>query len=140
MVTISRRHLEQLFQQAAAELPNECCGILAGLREDRNIVVTEVFPMENLDKSAEHFSIEPRALFSLHRELRSKGLSVLGNYHSHPATPARPSVEDIRLAYDPDAVYVIISLKEEIPVLKAFYIREGVYQELPVELINTLGG
>lgn len=135
MVTISREHMEQLFKQAADELPNECCGILAGSKENGSILVTEVFPMENLDKSPEHFSIEPRALFSLHKELRSRGLTMLGNYHSHPATPARPSAEDIKLAYDPDAVYVIISLKEEVPVIKAFEIREGVYQELPVALV-----
>jgi len=44
----------------------------------------------------------------------------LGNFHSHPSTPARPSMEDIRLAYDPSASYLILSLAEEVPVLKAF--------------------
>jgi molybdopterin/thiamine biosynthesis adenylyltransferase len=30
----------------------------------------------------------------------------------NPATPARPSAEDIRLAYDPNTIYVIASLQQ----------------------------
>lgn len=135
MLKIEKSLLEAMFQQAAEELPNECCGILAGNKDGETISVTGIYPMENLDKSPEHFSIDPKALFNLHREFKTKGLTMLGNYHSHPSTPSRPSVEDIRLAYDPEAVYAIISLKDTEPVFKVFFVREGTYEEIPVEII-----
>ena len=50
-----------------------------------------------------------------------KGLAMLGNFHSHPESPSRPSEEDKRLAYDSTAEYLILSLMEPgNPVLKAF--------------------
>jgi len=52
--------------------------------------------------------------------MRANSWLPLGNFHSHPSTPARQSKEDIRLAYDPSASYLILSLAEDIPVLKAF--------------------
>jgi proteasome lid subunit RPN8/RPN11 len=57
--------------------------------------------------------------------MRKNGWTLLGNFHSHPATPARPSAEDIRLAFDPSLSYVIISLEAEEPVIKSFTIQKG---------------
>jgi proteasome lid subunit RPN8/RPN11 len=48
----------------------------------------------------------------------------LGNYHSHPETPARPSEEDLKLFVDPSAAYLIVSLAERLPVVKAFVVAE----------------
>ena len=57
------------------------------------------------------------------KDMRSKGLKPLGNWHSHPETPSRPSEEDKRLANDSKASYLIISLEvEDKPVLNAFHI------------------
>ena len=52
-------------------------------------------------------------------------MQILANYHSHPSSPSRPSVEDIRLAFDPSISYVIASLEKEIPVVKSFRITDG---------------
>ena len=58
--------------------------------------------------------------------MRKNGLEPLGNWHSHPETPARPSKEDIRLAFDSKASYLIMSLMDqENPVIHAFRVREG---------------
>lgn len=57
--------------------------------------------------------------------MRQNGLKPLGNWHSHPATPSRPSAEDIRLAFDKNATYCILSLAGETPVLNAFHIEDG---------------
>ena len=54
------------------------------------------------------------------RELRAEGWVLLGNWHSHPASPSRPSEEDKRLAFDPRASYLILSLAAEKPVLHSF--------------------
>ena len=55
--------------------------------------------------------------------MRSKGLTPLGNWHSHPESPSRPSEEDKRLFFDSKARYLILSLQEkDNPVLNAFIV------------------
>ncbi|MBR3259024.1 MAG: M67 family metallopeptidase [Eggerthellaceae bacterium] len=81
--------------------------------------------MRNCDESAEHFSLDPAEQLAAVKDMRSRGLVPLGNWHSHPETPSRPSAEDIRLAYDSRAIYLILSLAEDEPILRAFHIEEG---------------
>ena len=60
----------------------------------------------------------------------------LGNWHSHPESPSRPSDEDKRLAYDSKASYMILSLMDrENPVLNSFQIHgnQAEKEELIVE-------
>jgi len=92
--------------------------------------------LTNIDHSNEHFSFDPAEQFQVFRSARSEGLEILANYHSHPETPSRPSVEDIRLAYDPNILYLIVSLAAEVPVLKAFNIQNGISSEVPIEVVS----
>jgi [CysO sulfur-carrier protein]-S-L-cysteine hydrolase len=46
-------------------------------------------------------------------------------YHSHTHTEAFPSATDVERATYPDAVYLIVSLQEPEPVIRAFNIVEG---------------
>jgi proteasome lid subunit RPN8/RPN11 len=73
--------------------------------------------------------MDPREQLNAVKDLRSRGLTPLGNWHSHPDTPSRPSQEDIRLAHDPSASYLILSLQSRrVPNLNAFRIQNGAYQ------------
>ena len=55
------------------------------------------------------------------KDARANGLQMLGNFHSHPESPSRPSEEDKKLAYDSNAIYMILSLMEEDePILRGF--------------------
>ena len=121
MLRISQEIKDDIIDQARNGLPEEICGYLAGTGGD----VTRRFPLTNIDHSNEHFSFDPAEQFQVVREMRKAGLVILANYHSHPETPARPSEEDIRLAFDPNISYVIASLATEIPDLKSFRIRNG---------------
>jgi proteasome lid subunit RPN8/RPN11 len=97
-----------------------------------DIFIRKVYPLSNPDQSAEHFSIDPREQLAAIKDMRANGLSPLGNFHSHPSTPARPSQEDIRLARDPAAIYMILSLATAPPTLRAFQVTGGRVQEAPV--------
>ena len=121
MLLIPESIIEELFSHAKTGLPEEVCGYLAGTGNR----VTRCFRMTNTDHSPEHFSFDPAEQFQVVREVRREGLEILANYHSHPESPARPSVEDIRLAYDPTISYVIVSLASEIPDIQSFRIRNG---------------
>lgn len=120
--------VEQLYVQAEREAPVESCGYLAGT-EGR---VTRHFPMMNIDGKEDHFSFDPQEQFRVLKAARQEGLRIIGIYHSHPASPARPSPEDVRLAYDPTVVYVIISLLGSTRSIRGFYIRKGEIVEEPL--------
>jgi proteasome lid subunit RPN8/RPN11 len=59
-------------------------------------------------------------------DIRKNGWELIGNFHSHPNTPSRPSEEDIRLAFDPNISYMIVSLQyEDQPVFNSFSIKDN---------------
>lgn len=118
---LNKKIYEQLITEAHEHAPLECCGYLAG----NNNIVTQVYPMENIDESQIHYSFDPNEQFKAVKKIRNLGLKVLAVYHSHPETPARPSEEDIRLAYDPEVSYVIISLCKDKEDVKSFRIQKG---------------
>ena len=121
MISLTKGVLDLIIAHAKKDLPNEACGYLAG----RDGVVSLSYILTNIDHSPEHFSFDPAEQFQAVKDARSKGLQILANYHSHPVTPSRPSQEDIRLAFDPDISYIIISLADVVPVVKSFQIVNG---------------
>lgn len=114
-----------MLKEARRQAPNEACGLIAGTAEDGVRIVKKVYVLENTDHSPEHFSLDPKEQLTAIKDMRQNGLLPLGNWHSHPATPARPSDEDKRLAFDKNAVYFILSLSDDTPVLNAFHIEGG---------------
>lgn len=126
MIILKEEDYQKILDHAAAGLPNEACGLLGGYEEEGNRIVTDVYLLRNVDESREHFSMDPAEQFATIKDIRSKGRQLLGNFHSHPESPSRPSQEDIRLAFDPKMNYLILSLMEEgKPVLNSFHIEKG---------------
>jgi len=120
-----------LEREARRHAPLEACGLLAG----RNGRVEQFYPLTNADAAAEHFSMRPEEQFAAIKAMRGLGLRLLAIWHSHPATPARMSEEDLRLAYTPDALYAIFSLA--VPpeqALRAFAVEDGRPREVPVRI------
>lgn len=122
IIKIAKEHYNQIVKQAKGEFPLECCGLLAGIKTEDDILIKKIYPLSNIDKSSEHFSMDPKEQFAAIKEMRADGHMLVGNYHSHPYTPSRPSEEDKRLAYDAHVIYGILSLKDQEPVLNFFKI------------------
>jgi proteasome lid subunit RPN8/RPN11 len=122
---IKKSLTDYIFSHGRREAPLEACGYLLG----KDAIVASVLPLTNIDHSPEHFSLDPKEQFSAVRQARAEGLEILAVYHTHPASPARPSEEDIKLAYDPNIVYVIASLAPETKAIKAFRIIKGLVTE-----------
>ncbi|GAB6174919.1 M67 family metallopeptidase [Paradesulfitobacterium aromaticivorans] len=126
MIILSDEHYQEILTHSFNALPLEACGLLGGFIEADVKIVKKVYGLTNVDQSPEHFTMDPREQFNVVKDARKNGLVVLGNFHSHPATPARPSAEDVRLAFDPEASYLILSLlNQDTPVLKSYRIREA---------------
>lgn len=137
MLYIEKKDYDKILKHAVDGLPNEACGLIAGTVEGDAKYVKEVYLLTNVDASNEHFSMDPKEQFAAVKDARAKNLEMLGNFHSHPESPSRPSEEDKRLAYDSKANYLILSLEDrEHPVLNAFLIDENKnVTKNPIEII-----
>ena len=123
---------QAIIAQAQRELPNEACGYLA--EKDGEVVAH--YELYNVDQSFEHFSMDPKEQFGAVKAMRAQGQTLAAVYHSHPSTPARPSGEDIKLAYDPKLSYLIISLAEPTPSVKSFKIEGGQVRPEEITLLE----
>ena len=133
MFYLESSYATEMIAHAREEAQNECCGVLAG----SNGRVKRLFRAANALKSPVRYSVDPRDLLLIHRELDAHGWDVVGVYHSHTHSPAYPSATDIELAFWPDSLYVIISLMEpERPVIRAFRIGEGRVEEEEIRLVE----
>ncbi|MBR1672939.1 MAG: M67 family metallopeptidase [Fretibacterium sp.] len=135
-IILKKKDYEDMVARARAELPNEACGLLAGRDEGGERAIEKVYMLTNTDHSPEHFALSPKEQLDAVRDMRAHGLKLSGNWHSHPESPARPSAEDIRLAFDKNISYLILSLEDkENPRLRAFHIENG--SSAPEELFFT---
>ncbi|ADN02562.1 Mov34/MPN/PAD-1 family protein [Spirochaeta thermophila] len=124
--------IEEIARHAREEAPIEACGYVAGVGDEAR----KIFRLTNADASPEHFSFIPEEQFATLKAARKEGLSLIGVYHSHPATPARMSEEDIRLANDTEMRYLIYSVAEG--VLRCFRVDEE--KRVTEEPIEVTGG
>lgn len=104
-VIISKQDVEEMIIHAKEKLPNEACGLIAGSEQLQAV-----------------------------KDMRARGLTPLGNWHSHPESPSRPSQEDKKLAYDSKASYLILSLMTDEPVLNSFHVENGEAEKESLEI------
>lgn len=113
--------VSDLVARCREGLPHEACGLFAG-SGDR---ITHLYPLTNIAASAERYELDPLEQLEAFHAMADDGAEIAGVYHSHPVTPARPSLTDIAEANDPDLVYLIVSFATEEPSIRAFSIRDG---------------
>ena len=125
MLYLTKEDYEKILAHCKEGLPNEACGLIGGTIEGDKRSIQKVYLLTNIDQSNEHFSMDPKEQLAAVKDMRANGLKLLGNFHSHPESPSRPSEEDKRLAYDSKVNYLILSLMDlENPVFNAFRIDE----------------
>lgn len=123
MIRLLKTDYEKIVAHAEKELPSEACGLIGGTINGDSKKIKKVYLLTNIDHSNEHFSLDPKEQLAAIKDMRQNGLVPLGNWHSHPESPSRPSDEDKRLAYDSKASYMILSLMDrQNPVLNSFKI------------------
>jgi proteasome lid subunit RPN8/RPN11 len=129
MLTLTREQVAEMVTHARQEAPNECCGLLFG-RDGR---VERVFRGTNIDCSPLTYQMAPRELLEIPR-MEAQGMDLVGIYHSHPASPARPSSTDVARAFYPDAAYIIISLATAQPDVRAFRITDDQIRDVELRV------
>ena len=116
MIQITEKLLAGIREHGQRDYPYECCGLLIGRFEaDGEKVVLETYAISNArEESAKRnrFLITPEELIRGEKHAASKGLDIVGFYHSHPDCPAVPSQYDLEHAW-PTYSYIIVSTNSE---------------------------
>jgi proteasome lid subunit RPN8/RPN11 len=107
-----------LVAHAREEAPDECCGYMR-LTDG---AVEQVTRAENVHHAPTRFELDAKSLLAAN-ELDDQGFDV-AVYHSHPRSPAEPSQTDINVAQYPHWTYLIVSLAEAEPEVRAWRIRD----------------
>lgn len=135
---LARAVVDEMVGHCVAERPNEACGLIAA--KDGEVV--RVVRMKNAAGSPVRYSLDPAEQFAAYRMFDEEGLDLAGVFHSHTHTEAYPSPTDVRLASE-DVPYLIVSLAEEPPVVRAFRIvkanwfdPDGEIEEVPVAVLG----
>jgi proteasome lid subunit RPN8/RPN11 len=123
--------VKEMIQHAQQEQPLECCGLLAGTIDEQTRVgvVVKRYPLVNELASPVAYLSEPRSMFEAVRDMLREGIDVLAVYHSHPTSAPIPSKTDLAQNYSPDVVNLIISLADDAPTVRGWWLREDGYTE-----------
>ena len=128
MIAIDVLAYEKMVSSCLREYPLEACGILLG----SPLRVSWVKPATNIERSARIYTVDPKDMLVADRLAEQLGVEMVGVYHSHTHSEAFPSPTDVAQAPDPTWYYFLISLKREIPEVRAYQIVEGKITETPL--------
>ncbi len=133
-VRLSPAIVGAITDQARAEAPLEACGLVVGSRDaaDGGEALRYV-ACRNEAASPVRYSVHPDDLYRVTVGADDAGEAIWGIVHSHPRSPAIPSLTDIGRAFYPAALYILVSLSDE-PALRAWRIVDGVRHEVALEV------
>ena len=166
MLNIPLVIVQDMIAHARELAPHECCGILSG----ENQLVAESYRITNIlammseqelsrfegaklsdlkqlspeERADIAFQMDAREMAMAQRDIRAKECDVLGFYHSHTFSPARPSQTDITIAMEfesyrqklglPEPLHLIVSLQNaENPDIRAYRIQNSQATEIPIQ-------
>ncbi len=120
MISIPQVFLKAIVDAAEQAYPRECCGLLIGRNDSAtSVIVTRIVESPNVTEGLgrDRFEIDPQIRFNVMRELDEEAATdaasrhrIIGHYHSHPGHPAQPSETDLKMAYEPDLIWLITSV------------------------------
>lgn len=138
MILLSKAALVGIVGHCLDAEPLEACGLLTGWPDrtgcEGQARIAEFYPAENTSASARIYEVEPRALMAADRQAELAGKQLIGVYHSHTHTEAKPSPTDIAHAPDPEWHYVLVSLRDTDPSFRSWKIANGKTTEEQVVL------
>ena len=136
MLKLTHSLLNHILAHAREDAPQECCGLIGGAATGK---ATSVYRTRNVAATPlVTYEAAPEDLFAAQRAMRARSEELIAIYHSHPRSKdPKPSETDVRLAYYPSAVYLIVGLGSEEPCMRAFRISEraGSWEAAEFEIV-----
>ena len=135
-ISLPRKLINQLLHLAQISPEQEICGLVGANAQGKPC---SCYPIRNsADTPQQRFLLDASQQISAMKLIREKGETLFAIYHSHPNTPAIPSVSDIEQAVYPEVLHFIISLNTKgVLELRAFKIIEKHIHELNLNLIEA---
>ena len=132
MLALRKKDLDEILAHARDAAPYECCGLIGGTRNGQ---AQSIYRTRNIAADPlVAYEAAPEDLFAAQRLMRQRDEELLAIYHSHPRSPdPQPSATDVRLAYYPAAVYLIVGFRNSEPCVRAFRLRESEARWDPVK-------
>ena len=106
-VRISKEDISLILDELESNRPYEACGVLVGTNEGDIFAVKRAVPVENCRRTERSFELEPMQFYRVWDSAEKEGLDVIGVYHTHPSSLARPSDWDRRSMENSPAIWVI---------------------------------
>lgn len=102
---------EQIAHLAELSYPYESCGLLLGHAVGQLVAVERVLLGRNLSlgRLRDRYTLDPKDFLEADRMARAAGLAIVGIWHSHPDSSARPSASDRSAAWEGYS-YLIVSI------------------------------
>ena len=132
MLQLPRSAHAAMVGHAYDGLPLEACGLLGG--DPVTGRVDRFYPCGNAAASSKLYTVDPKDHLRADRDAEDRGLEIIGVVHSHTHTDAYPSPTDVAQAPDPNWHYVIVSLRDDAPVVRSYRIVDGEIAEEPISL------
>ncbi len=131
-IIIKRQIANQLLTHAQSSPEAEICGLI-GIDKNNEM---QTYSIPNIAEKPSHFfNMNPKLQIDAMRNMRKKNQTLFGIYHSHPSSPAKPSVTDLENATYPEANYFIISLNTTgVLEIRAYRICNKQFIELTLSL------
>lgn len=109
---------DEIMIHLITSAPHEGVGLLAvhdPEQTDDGLVTVgaRFFAGTNVERSATRFTMDPEEVMRALRDMREDGLRHGAIVHSHLGGPATPSATDVREAYYPDVLTMIVSLADQ---------------------------
>jgi proteasome lid subunit RPN8/RPN11 len=104
----------RIFQQMESTYPNEGGGFLLGTLNGSTVHIKDITQVKNVFEEEEQYhryAMTPQDWMRLEDEAEAQGLSLVGYYHSHPDSPAVPSIYDRDHAL-PNFAYIITQVQD----------------------------
>lgn len=112
---IAPKLLQEIVTHLRDWLPNEGCGLLAGIPDGDSDRIVHFFPGTNIDYSPVRFTMDPAEVLAAMKRMRDENWQLVAIVHSHPRTRPAPSRTDRNEWYYPDAKLLIVSFAEDAP-------------------------
>ena len=112
MIKIEPAAWEVMVSHARSTYPNECCGAMIGSIDGDNKLVREAVALENAFNGAqgERYELRSQDLLAADAAARTRGMDLIGIFHSHPDCDAYFSKTDLENSC-PWYSFVVLSIK-----------------------------
>lgn len=113
-ITLGAELQQRIFAHLQSTYPNEGGGFLFGTHTADGIVIADTNPVTNVFAAEEQYhryAMTPLDWANQEDAAEERGLTLVGYYHSHPDSPAIPSIYDRDHAL-PNFVYIITQVQD----------------------------